>query len=439
MIDSASNKPSKTSVLTLFVAVASMLVFTSGCGRALERAASGAAASAVDRIVTQPDSTVELLEAELRWMEDNLYRMDDQLDNALGQLQSARRNNAILRLELAEARRADSTYVPASSGGSSILRSNGAKSNGGNGAAKPKANGGDFDEETKELDDTDPYNLDISLGEPATKGPKLGGSQGPVLPDSSAIPARPTENLPTPAKPNTPPPGSGAVPNQSNGVPTPAPLPNGGGIRPELAPDPDAIQPQPLKPNPFLDDSNGAVDKPGDVTRIILNPRLTGGYNFDGQPGHEGIIVVIEPQNSYAQYVPTAGDVTIEVFDPTKSGLAGRVGKWKFDSVEANAMIKKSLMGKGVHLQLPWPAAPPQNRELTLAVSYELPNGRSLKAKKKLLVEPLTSSLVEKADAAEQESWSPYRPNGVPEQVGGQGSEPAEFSTRFPSGWQPNR
>ena len=56
------------------------------------------------RIVAQPDPTIELLESELRWMEENLYHMDDQLDRCLDQLDSARRNNAVLRTELAELR-----------------------------------------------------------------------------------------------------------------------------------------------------------------------------------------------------------------------------------------------------------------------------------------------------------------------------------------------
>ena len=55
-----------------------------------------------DALVTQPDPTVELLESELRWMEDNLYQLDAQLEASKRQLDSTRRENAALRLELAE-------------------------------------------------------------------------------------------------------------------------------------------------------------------------------------------------------------------------------------------------------------------------------------------------------------------------------------------------
>ena len=59
-----------------------------------------------DGLIAQPDPSVELLESELRWMEDNLYRIDNQLETCLRQLESTRRNNAALRLELANSQRA---------------------------------------------------------------------------------------------------------------------------------------------------------------------------------------------------------------------------------------------------------------------------------------------------------------------------------------------
>ena len=77
---------------------------STGCGRVVRRFAGNAAGGIVDQVIEQPSSTVELLESELRWMEDNLYIKDDQLETALLALESARRDNAILRLELAEAR-----------------------------------------------------------------------------------------------------------------------------------------------------------------------------------------------------------------------------------------------------------------------------------------------------------------------------------------------
>ncbi len=48
-----------------------------------------------------PDPSIELLESELRCMEDQLYEMDRQLGIYGAQLESCRRYNASLRLQLA--------------------------------------------------------------------------------------------------------------------------------------------------------------------------------------------------------------------------------------------------------------------------------------------------------------------------------------------------
>jgi hypothetical protein len=47
----------------------------------------------------QPDPTIDLLEAELRFMEDQLYLMEDQYQQACAQLASCRRENQTLRQE----------------------------------------------------------------------------------------------------------------------------------------------------------------------------------------------------------------------------------------------------------------------------------------------------------------------------------------------------
>ena len=47
------------------------------------------------------DPSVELLESELRWMEDQLYSLDRQLDRTCMQLASAKNSNRALQRELA--------------------------------------------------------------------------------------------------------------------------------------------------------------------------------------------------------------------------------------------------------------------------------------------------------------------------------------------------
>ena len=167
--------------------------------------------------------------------------------------------------------------------------------------------------------------------------------------------------------------------------------------------------------NPFKDDDATAPPAELDqVTRIRLNPRLTGGYNFDRKAGHDGIMVVIEPQDAYARYVSRPGPVTVELVDPAQPGVQGQVGSWNFTAAEVQPLLKKTMMGKGIHLELPWPAGSPTKERLELKVCYQTPRGRKLTATRNIIINPTTSALTTQADAAEQKGWYSGRPAVTP-------------------------
>ena len=134
-------------------------------------------------------------------------------------------------------------------------------------------------------------------------------------------------------------------------------------------------------------------------------------------------MVVIEPQDAFARYVRVPGHVTVEVRDPQQTGLPGRVGKWKFDAIETSGLMKKTLMGRGVHLQLPWPGDPPVNDELLLLVRYELVDGRTLESQMTMRLKPSLATLAAKAEEAERSLSVSKRP----------------ARTVARSDWQPNR
>jgi len=134
------------------------------------------------------------------------------------------------------------------------------------------------------------------------------------------------------------------------------------------------------------------------VTKIVLNPKLTGGYNLDGQPGDEGIMVVIEPQNESAEYVDASGPISIVLLDPAYAGEQAFISRWDFDSTEAAKTLKRSLLGKGFHLKLPWTTDHPDHDTLLLHVRYTTTEGEVLQAKQNIRVD---------ASANKTASWSP--------------------------------
>jgi hypothetical protein len=122
------------------------------------------------------------------------------------------------------------------------------------------------------------------------------------------------------------------------------------------------------------------------ISRIVLNPRLTGGCDFDGKPGDDGISVVIEPQDRNGRYVALPGEISVILTDRNKTGDDARLARWDYDSADAACLMKKSLFGRGVHLELPWPARPPETRELHVEVKYISPEGRRFRAGRDIFV-----------------------------------------------------
>lgn len=128
--------------------------------------------------------------------------------------------------------------------------------------------------------------------------------------------------------------------------------------------------------------------KPADsrVTHLYLEPQLTGGADFDGQPGDDGLIALLQPRNSAEQCVPQAGTVSVVVLDPSRQGEAARVARWDFDAKAVAELQSKDPTSPGIRLELPWPATAPASQRLKLFVRYETADGRKLQTDREILL-----------------------------------------------------
>src|SRR5262245_12157792 len=122
------------------------------------------------------------------------------------------------------------------------------------------------------------------------------------------------------------------------------------------------------------------------ITHLFLNPLLTGGADFDGQPGDDGLRIVVEPRNAIDQFVAEAGTLSVVVLDPARQGEAARVARWDFDNSALRQVLAASSPGLGIKLEIPWPATPPDATRLKLFVRYETPDGRTLQTDREIFV-----------------------------------------------------
>jgi hypothetical protein len=204
------------------------------------------------------------------------------------------------------------------------------------------------------------------------------------------------------------------------------------------------------------------------VELIHLNPRLTGGADFDGQPGDDGICVLVEPRNRSGDFVPEPAHISIVLLDPAKSGDAARVARWDLDADAASEFLHTDTLDRGLLLRLPWQDAVPENKRLHVFVRYITADGRKLETDRDIKIDsadmvarswtPRRTPLPEKAPGGEATvSWlpksEPEKPAVVhavaevpaqsrPVRDAGSGSAPAaSASSPTPTGrfWKPDR
>lgn len=282
------------------------------------------------------DPSIELLESELRWYEDQLYLLNRQLDQTCVQLESCRRYNSVLQRESAEGSRAPSTQPCTPAAGERPERPATDRT------APRTGRGADDDEIT----DEDLVAPEVDYG-----------TEVPSLDD--------TENIPGP-----------------DGEPPADVQP------PKIQRDLDPTGPTDLEDMTSADSRMTSADSRSSVVAaIVLNQRLTGGCDFDGQPGDDGITVVIEPRDASGRYVAMPGEVSVVVSDPQKPAAHARWARWDFDAADAAGKMRQSLLGKGIHLELPWPAERPTSRTMRVDVSYIGPDGRRLRAAREVFLE----------------------------------------------------
>lgn len=292
----------------------------------------GVAALAVLGCRTDPN--VPVLERELRLQEDKIYQLEAQLADSRASLEACRCQTRPARSE-----------APALPGG----------------AAAPEVSGPALTPSTP-AEPVVPQPPIVELpGQPQSQMP------GTLQPPKSAAPAFEPPKSPPPGTPPAAAPPSATTPPAAEPV---RPSSATGGRWRKATPTGRAVE----------HGGPGASVSGGPVDRILLNPSMTGGLNADGKPGDEGLTVFIEPQDSQGRAVLRPAPVSVVVLDRQASGQAARVARWDFTAEQVGQRIRRTSVGSGIHLEMPWPSQPPAHKELQIFVRYEVDASHQLEA-----------------------------------------------------------
>ena len=201
-----------------------------------------------------------------------------------------------------------------------------------------------------------------------------------VLPSSEPNPVpdpdEPTETPPTATPPQIEIPGE--APNLPGSLDTP-----------DLTPDAPDTLPPPSIPDLSPPGGGGPTSTGvGHVHEIRLNPVRTGGENFDGVPGDDGVTVLIEPRGPAGEILPQPGGVSVVVVDPAAPDDQARVARWDLTSQEVSERVHREGANRGIYLKLPWTQNRPESSKLHLFVRYTTADGRKLETNREFFIAP---------------------------------------------------
>jgi hypothetical protein len=120
---------------------------------------------------------------------------------------------------------------------------------------------------------------------------------------------------------------------------------------------------------------------------IKFNMLMTSGQDRDGQPGDEGLSVLLTPVDTHGDLVKLAGEVELDLFDMTRPAGEQRLGEWKFTLDEVRESWHKGFLSAGYLFKVDW-QTPPASSELTLHARMTVADGRQFDATTQVKVSP---------------------------------------------------
>lgn len=98
--------------------------------------------------------------------------------------------------------------------------------------------------------------------------------------------------------------------------------------------------------------------------------RLSGGYNDDGVPGDDGVVVYIRPIDGDGDVLKATGDIQIQLWDLAGTTDELLVGEYILDAEHALGRWYGKLMTHHYTVKCPWRSEPPAHNEITIRVLF---------------------------------------------------------------------
>ena len=131
------------------------------------------------------------------------------------------------------------------------------------------------------------------------------------------------------------------------------------------------------------------IEMTSPITEVLINKSVSQGKNTDGQPGDDGVEILLQPKSADGSVVDEAGNLTISIIDAAADQGERQIGKWTFLKEEALLFFAEDEFdNRGILLQLDWDKKIPANKRLTVYVRLETSDGRIMETTSDIIIDP---------------------------------------------------
>ncbi len=122
-----------------------------------------------------------------------------------------------------------------------------------------------------------------------------------------------------------------------------------------------------------LQETRGLTDE--DLKKIFFPEKieiasLSGGDNYDGEPGDDGITVYLRPVDRDGDPVKVAGDIRIELYDLANPPDENLIGEYFIGVDQVSKLWYGKLGTYHYTVRCPWQGNPPQHDEITVRATF---------------------------------------------------------------------
>jgi hypothetical protein len=102
----------------------------------------------------------------------------------------------------------------------------------------------------------------------------------------------------------------------------------------------------------------------------LLFDTLTGGDDYDGKPGDDGVTVYLKPLDREGDVIKASGDLRIELYDLESPEGSKLLGTYEFPVDALRKLWYGKFMTYHYTLRCPWRAGPPAHPEITVRAIF---------------------------------------------------------------------